>query len=193
MLDVALTFLTNELNSYIIARTGPGVSAELSRIVDDAGRYVLSEPNGVYLVAVEEERAFRAQLPSITHSNGHNIERAPELQLNLYVMFAAAVNASANNNGYRTALTHLGLVLTFFQSHSVFTADRYAALDPNLAKLTVELVSLTFEQLNQVWAAIGAKQLPAVLYKIRTVLVQDSEPTGLQVPITSIHSTLLQP
>lgn len=193
MVDAALSFLTNELNSYISARMGPGLRADLSRIVDDAGRHALTEPLGVYLVGVEEERAFRAQLPSVTHVNGQAIERQPELQLNLYMLIAAGINPSPNSNGYRTALTHLGVALTFFQSHSVFTPDRYPALDPSLSKLTVELVSLSFEQLNQVWAAIGGKQLPAVMYKVRTVIVQDAEPSGMKVPITTIRTELLQP
>ncbi|HET9439771.1 MAG TPA: Pvc16 family protein [Longimicrobiales bacterium] len=186
MVDLALVFLTDELNTFIASRMGPGLRADLTRIVDDAGRYVLTEPIGVHLIAVEEERAFRAQLPTVTHVNGRDIMQQPELQLNLYVLVAA------NNTTYRVALGHLALVLTFFQAHSVFTADQYPALDARIAKLTVELMSLSFEQLNQVWAAIGAKQLPSVVYKVRTVVVQDVEPAGIQIPITSINSALLQ-
>jgi len=50
--------------------------------------------------------------------------------------------------------------------------------------------SLSFEQLNQLWATIGGKQLPSVVYRIRLVAVQDVEPVAIQRPVTEVSAAI---
>lgn len=186
MLDVAVNFLTKELNAYLLARTGGTFgSALLSRVVSDAGKWAIPEDQiGVALVNVEEERALRSQLPQSVYADGRQVVLEPELKLNLNLLFAA------NFKQYDQGLRQLSLVLTFFQARTVFTAERYPGLDPRIERLGVDLVSLTFEQLNQLWAFVGAKQLPSALYRVRLVALQDLEPAAIQPPITTIGSTV---
>ena len=186
MLDVAVTFLTKELNTYMLARTGGTFgSAQLSRIATDAGKWAIPDDQiGVALVNVEEERALRSQLPQAVYSEGRHVLLEPELKLNLQLLFAA------NFKQYDQGLRQLALVLTFFQAHPVFTRESSGGLDPRIEKLGVDLVSLTFEQLNQLWAFVGAKQLPSALYRVRMVVLQDLEPAEIQPPITIIGSTI---
>jgi hypothetical protein len=77
-------------------------------------------------------------------------------------------------------------VLTFFQSHPAFSADDYPHLDPRVGKIVMELYSVGPETLNQLWAAVGAKYQPSVLYKARLVTIQDQEPFQPGEPITDI-------
>jgi Pvc16 N-terminal domain len=186
MLDIAANFLTKELNSYLVARTGGTFgSAVLSRIVADNGKWAIPEDQiGIALVNVEEERALRSQVPQSVYADGRQVVLEPDLKLNLNLLFAA------NFKQYDQGLRQLSLVLTFFQSHGVFTRERDPALDPRIEKLGVDLISLTFEQLNQLWAFVGAKQLPSALYRVRLVLLQDLQPTAVQPPITRIGSTV---
>ena len=65
---------------------------------------------------------------------------------------------AAHFTHYDQAVKYLALFLTSFQSHPVFTAEQYPALSPALRKLNLELVSLNYEHLNQIWAFVGAKQ-----------------------------------
>jgi hypothetical protein len=97
---------------------------------------------------------------------------------------------AANFQKYDVALKYLSLVLTYFQSHPAFTTDNQPALDPRIGKLTVELQSLTYEQLNQIWAFIGGKLLPSIVYKVRMVALQDETPKAVQPPITQIKSDI---
>jgi len=53
----------------------------------------------------------------------------------------------------------------------------------------VELMSLTYEQLNQVWAFVGGKQLPSVIYRVRMIVLQDVEQSSIQPPITKMSAT----
>ena len=186
MLDVAANFLTKELNAYLVARTGGTFgSALLSRVVNDVGKWAIPEDQmGVALVNVEEERALKSQVPQAIYADGRQVVLEPEIKLNLQLLFAA------NFKQYDQGLRQLSLLLTFFQAHPVFTSERYPGLDPRIARLGVDLVSLTFEQLNQLWAFLGAKQLPSVLYRLRLVALQDLEPAAVQPPITTIGSTI---
>lgn len=191
MLDVALHFLTDELNAYLVARGAVKDSdeigkVEVGRLVDDAGKWAIKDDHvGATLIHLEEERVLRGQLPeTVLGPGGKHVVREPKLKLNLAVLFAARFQK------YDEALRSLSLVLTYFQSHPTFTADAFPGLDPRIERLTVELQSLSFEQLNQVWAYLGAKHLPSVIYKVRMVALQDVAST-IQQPLTTISITPL--
>lgn len=191
MLDIALKFIEDELNTYLLTQTGSTlVKVEMSKLVDETGKYAFEAGDvgtvGASIINIEEDRTFRSQTSEHFYTNGQHIVIEPELKLNLHVLFAA------NFKKYNEALKYISYILIYFQSHPVFTATEYPALDPRIEKLIVELQSLSYEQLNQVWAFIGGKQLPSVIYKVRMVALQDKTPTIIQYPIkeisTNIHS-----
>ncbi len=187
MLDLALRFLSSELNSYLTARAGPTPDevVALRQLVDDSGKWAVPQDRiGLALINVEEESVLRTQLPAFTYVDGRQVLTEPELKVNLHVLFAA------NFQQYDRALSYLSLVLTFFQAHRTFTHEQFPALDKRIDKLNVELQSLGYEQLNQIWAFIGGKQLPSVVYKVRLVLLQDVEPAAIRRPVTEIQATV---
>lgn len=191
MLDVALNFLTTELNAYLVARgarkaTDEIGKAEVGKLVDDAGKWVISDDHiGVSLIHIEEDRVMRSQLPEAVLSRGRQVFLEPQLKLNLHVLFAARFQK------YDEGLRSLSLVLTFFQSHVTFTPDIYSGLDPRIERLTAELLPLSYEQLNQIWAFIGAKQLPSAIYKVRMVALQDLEPTAVVPPVSELQTAVV--
>jgi hypothetical protein len=182
MIDQALQFLVSELNAFLLARTGLEFGkAELGRLVDDAGKWVAKENQvAVALLNVEEERALKTHTPHPSLVGGRQVMLAPELKLNLHVIFAA------NFQVYSQGLRQLSHVLTFFQAHPLFLQDEYPLLDAKLDRLAVDLMSLTYEQLNQVWAFIGGKQVPSVIYRVRMITLRDTEPHSIQPPVTTI-------
>jgi hypothetical protein len=190
MLDIALKFLTSELNTYLSTQMTSNTNefVEMSKLVGDDGKYIpaLTGKIAASIINIEEDRIFKSQTPDHTYKNGQHVVLEPELKLNLHVIFAA----HDNNDMYGEALKRISHVLTFFQSHPAFTSEEYPALDPSIEKLTMELQSLSYEQLNQVWAFIGAKQLPSVIYKVRMVSLQSVVPTVIQRPITEIYTNL---
>jgi len=186
MLDVASNFLVKELNTFMLARSGGAFgSALLSRVADDTGKWAIPDDQiGVALVNIEEERAVRSQLPQAAYSNGRQVLLEPDVKLNLYLLFAAKFKQ------YDQGLRQLAQVLAFFQSHPVFTPERYPALDPRVEKLGVDLITLTFDQLNQLWTFVGTKQLPSLVYRARLVAVQDAEPSAIRPPITTVGAAI---
>jgi hypothetical protein len=185
LLDVALKFLTAELNTYLLTRTDSDFGeAELCRVVDDSGKWAVKEDHlGVSVINVEEERTVRSQLPDRVLVDGRLVTLEPELKLNLHVI------VTANFKNYDQALKYISHVLTFFQSRTAFTHEQYPSLDARIDKLSAELLSLNYEQLNQIWAFLGGKQLPSVIYKIRMVVLQDVAQSSVQPPLTRISTT----
>lgn len=184
MLDLAVLFLKDELSNFFLTRTGTdSVEVKLSKVVEESGKYAFDEGAiGLSVINIEEDRIFKTQLPEYTYQNGQQAALEPELKINLSLLFAA------NFKLYDQALKFLSLVLQFFQSHPTFTSDEFPALDPRIGKLNVELQSLTYEQLNQIWAYIGGKHLPSIIYRVRLVVIQDQVQTTIHPPITTIHS-----
>lgn len=189
MLDVALNFLAAELNAYLVTRgartaTDEIGKVEVSKLVDDAGRWAIKDDHvGASLIHIEEDRVMKSHLPEATLADGKHVVLEPRLKLNLHVIFAARFQK------YNEGLRSLSLVLTYFQSHATFTPSAYPGLDSRIERLSVELQSPSYEQLNQIWAVIGGKYLPSAIYKVRMVALQDSEPSVVQPPLSEIQTT----
>ena len=186
MIDAALQFLADEANAYLQKRTGSDLGAVApGTIVDDNGRWT-SPPDAmrVLMFQVEEERTLRDPLPERTLVAGREVVLPPPLKLNLVLLFAGRFQQ------YATALRTLSHLMTFFQARPVFTPTDSPGLPAGVERLSMELLSWTPEQLSQMWAAIGAKQLPSVLYRLRLVMLQDTEPLGTGLPITTITTAL---
>jgi len=189
MLDIALTFLKDELNTYFLTEKGQtgsdSVKVKIGKLVDEAGKYAFDLGSiAASNINIEEDRIFKSQVPHSIYTNEKLVTIKPELKLNLYVLFAA------NFKEYTDALKYISYVLTYFQTHPAFTSVEYPALDPRIEKLTTELQTLSFEQLNQIWAFIGGKQLPSVIYKVRMVAIQGMVPSAIQPPILTINTNL---
>lgn len=191
MLDVVLDFLATEAQAYVARRTAVN-GGEVGRVeprplVDEAGKWTIPEGQlGLALVHLEEERTLKTQQPEAILIGGRHFLRPPELRLTLHVLFAARFAH------YPTALRYLSLILTFFQAHPLFTGDTFPRLDARIDKLAVELEPLTYEQLNQLWAYLGAKHLPSALYRVRVVCLQDVETVASGPPIQTISTEVLE-
>ncbi len=188
MLDKVLAFFANEINAYLRARTGDFSDIiVLSAIVNEEGKYASDNDTvALNLINIEEETAFKEQLPEQRFKKGQHIALEPPLKLNLFVMFAA------NFKLYDQALKYLSHIIVYFQAHRVFTPDQYPTLvnsdGNNIERLVVELQRPNYDQLNQIWAYIGGKQLPSVIYKIKLVSLQDPVPTTIKPPIQIINT-----
>ena len=187
MIEIALQFLRDEVNTFLGTATGSNaVEVKLSSVVDDAGKYAFEqEVVGCSIINIEEERTLKAHLPQRSYTNGQHVISEPELKLNLYLMFAA------NFKVYEEALKYLSHILTFFQSHPGFTQQEFPRLDSRIEKLALELQSLSFEQLNQIWGFCGGKQLPSIIYKARMVILQPDAPSLVRQPLSIISTSIL--
>jgi len=187
MVDKALYFLRQELNTYLKLKTGDDNKVNLTAIVDQTGRAVVPDTSiGMMMVNVEEERMYRSQAPQTVINNGQYAFANPELKLNIYVVFAA------NHTDHREALVLLSYVVQFFQSKNVFDNQTSPQLGDGIEMLMVDLFSLSFEQQNQLWASLGAKYMPSVVYRIRMLIINEGLASAVAPAVTEIDSAFAE-
>jgi hypothetical protein len=165
MIDSALAFLAAQLDAHLQARarTGPG-RVVLARLVDDNGKWAISDDSvGVALVNVRMDQARKNAAPAAAPAAGGPASSPPSPNFDLSVLFAA------QSRQYSAALNHLGHVLAFFHEHPVFTRAQHPALGAGVELLEVTLELLDYEALAHVWAFVGGKQVPSVVYRVRLV------------------------
>lgn len=191
MIHDALQLLVNQLNAALKSTGGTrsvflgNIAQVESETKDELKQVVLS------LVNVEEEAALKNG-PHSRLKDGKVIYENRPVNLHLYLLF------SANNSDYGTALKRLGAVIEFFQGRNVFTVRNSPDLEnvsrtaEELAgfRLTMELHSLSFEQINHLWGSLGGKQVPFVLYRARLISLTAREFRSSGPPIEEISVDL---
>jgi hypothetical protein len=200
MIDVALDFLTGEINTQLTMQMGPNPSSSswivLSNVAKENGEWAIPNDSlGISLINIEEERVFKDQQTAFRNVNGDIEHYNPEIKLNLYVLITANFTSNdasgpGNNYQYIEGLKQLSSVISFFQGKNVFTTDNSPGLDASIKKLVVELYSYSFEQQYNFWTVIGAKYLPSVLYRVRMLSFQEKKILDQQVPITTLDTQL---
>lgn len=179
MMVEAIALLKKQLNDYVTQVDGNGPGAPLQIVLGNVAQLdrqdVATELDNhlvLSLVNLEEERTLKNGRAVANAGPGDVVYRNPPIHLNLYLLFAA------NYRNYETALKRLAQVLTFFQGKSKFTLANSPGSLPQQSAITefslaMDLVSLTFEQVNHLWGFLGAKEVPFVLYRGRLISISD--------------------
>lgn len=171
MLDSALTFFQQQLNSYIQLKTDGQKENVVQFPEIQLPKELIMQSNAItaLLVNLEEERTFRSgaayvhQLPG-----GRNIPANPNLCLNFHLMFVA------NFKQYEESLQLLSLILQFFHSSRLFERQRFPSLGPDIEQLSTELVNLSFMEQGELWRSLEMPSSPSALYKVRMLIFHDS-------------------
>ena len=169
MIDKALSFLIDRLNAALqqqFPSAEPRAIAAALGVPDAApleNKIILSLAN------IERETGTQTPLNLRPDATGYNKATAP-LNVNLVVLVAANFN-----DNYGEALKLLSAALAFFQSLPVMTPANSPALPVGIERLSLELVNLSFQELNSLWAIQGSRYLPSFLLKLRTVTITRGE------------------
>ena len=175
MLNDALTFFKNNLNSYLSSGGKPQDPQE-DQVVFLVGQSMDSlnfklGAVSIVLMNLEQENVLRApDLYARTLPNGTTQKVQPEIRLNLYILFVA------HYQQYEDSLRNLSAIIQYFQNHRLFTQQNAPELSENIEQLVVELVTLSFSEQNEVWGSLRLSYHPSVLYKVKMVVFQDEAP-----------------
>ena len=185
MINEALTFLNVQLGSYIRVQTGN--SEDVVGFVENSKRGEISlRKNAITLLltSIEEERLFRAGM-----APGNSSEQGGKsgLPLNLFVLFACQFE------NYNEGLQYLSLVLSFFQGKPTLNHQNSPDLSPNIEKLNIELQNLTIFEQKALWQSLRLPYQPSVLYKVRMVVIKDSESPELIPVVTQTQLKTAEP
>jgi hypothetical protein len=197
MIDKALILLREELIEYLVSKGYTGaVNASNIVMIENVGLFESQAGDDLdnrillTLVNLEEESTLKNG-PFSNKVSGLARYENPVVYLNLYLLVSSCYSGGVlPNNNYIEALARLSWVIRFFQSRNTFsTSTSPVALPPEFfteeimnMKLTVELYTLTFEQINHLWGSLGGRQMPFVLYKIRLLAISEHK-TLREVPL----------
>ncbi len=177
----ALSLLLAQLNQYLHQVNNEPVGTADAAILGNIAQYGDSGGMGgddlknyivLTLVNLEEEGTMKNGATFTRGLEGAVNYQNPPLHLNLFLLFTATYS------NYVTSLKRLTQVLEFFQGKQKFTLRNSPGASKNLPpiaelSLTMDLLSLTFEQLNHLWGSLGGKQWPFVIYQGRLVTIGD--------------------
>lgn len=167
MIDNAMIFLKEQLNSYIKVKINSSenkvVFLENSNI-----EQVVFPDNAVtvLLINLEEERIFKS---GAVYNGGSQLQVNPNLSLNLYTLFVSKFT------NYKDSLRFLSLTIDFFNSYRVFESQKFPSLSPEIEKLAMEMVNIPFYQQRDIWSVLKTFYTPSVLYKARMIIFRDGE------------------
>lgn len=189
MIHEALSLIREELvvylsvNGYTLNNAKDIVLIENIGLFESATSGVNFDDKIIFtLVNIEEESTLKNSAFVKKDSSGPARYENPPVFLNLYLLVTAC-NKSTDDKSYLDALERLSLVIRFFQGRNYFTVATSSGpvdlttLTPGVLsmKITAELYTLTFEQINHLWGTLGGKQMPFVMYKLRLVEIKQSK------------------
>ena len=183
MIEEALTFLAKEMNEYF-RNTIPVKEDKviLSALVSQDGSIAVVQENMVVITLVNiEKESFIKNMYAGTRP-GENA--AMPVSVNLYLLFSAYFTPS----NYILSLRFISLVISYLQQKNVFNAANSPRLDSSIEKLSFEMESVGAEKLSNVWATLGAKYMPSVLYKMRMLTYYDSNISEFRPPISGTET-----
>jgi len=199
MIRTALQFIQGELEAYMVSRENDPGSYKTGNVVD-LKPIVL--PNGninitdsthvtIMLVNIEEERREGKQAYYLPTPDKKYFRLNPPVEIDLFLLFVA------NNSDYPTALRDLSDVIGFFQSHTVFDSQNYPSLNATVTdaankpwqlidRLSFKLVSLTFEQQNNLWGMLSSKYMPSAVYRVKVLTVFDTKGNDVVTSVSEV-------
>ncbi len=162
MIHELLPIVCGELNEYFESQFDAGEDKiVLSGIVNQDGTVAIKEENKLIVSLINIERDGSNQNSSAG--------MLPAVYINLYVSFAAYFNP----NNYPEALKFISGVIGFFQGKPMFDPQNTPGLSANITRVTVEMVNVPFSELGHLWGVIGGKYLPSVIYRFRSLHIEE--------------------
>lgn len=179
-----MDFLCKEVNGYLMAKLGTPSGAEIqlynaSQLGSENNAATPPASNAfLSLVNIEEDRISKTQENYVRKDN-KTVFKKPTVHLNLYLLFSS-------NTTYPEALKRLAFIIQFFQHRNVFTPLSSPAMPPGIDELILDMHTLSFQDLNNLWGVMGSKYLPSVMYKMRLLSISEELELGEAGLITNI-------
>ena len=183
-----LKTILEELSTRIL--TDEGVEIDITNIatLNDGDQFLASaSPIVLSIVNIEEDKTLRNQSVYLNKTTDF-VERYehPTKQLIVSLLFTSYSHLT---NKYLDGLDKLNNVIVFFQKNtSLYFKNapleliRYKIYQSKTdveqsqySKITFETVSLSMDQVNQMWSYLGSRYMPSILVKMRLIEIQNEK------------------
>jgi hypothetical protein len=192
MISQFINFLKDDINTFIVNKKGVEdtfvVFANLNNVIENTqnseNKIVISIMN------IEEEKILQSPdnyIKSATEIKYKN----PPVWLNFICLFTFYTKSSENYDG----IDMLANVVQYFQSRpriNKITAVVPANFPAIYDDFRAEFVSLNYEQTNYLWGLFGGKYHPSVVYKFKTIPIDNMDitpggPPILDTQVDAVH------
>ncbi|MBK8747746.1 MAG: DUF4255 domain-containing protein [Saprospiraceae bacterium] len=168
MIHEVIPIIAGELKDYLESKFGSYEDVVIiSNLINQDGSIAIREDNKIVVTLLNIERDG-----SNMNFGGGMIRTDMPLHINLYMLF------SSYFTDYAESLKFLSGVIGFFQGNPQFM------IDDNTIK--AELFHIDFRELSNLWTCLGAKIVPHVLFKFRTLNMDEGRIREEIPPITGI-------
>lgn len=178
MIDLTLDFLCKQVNAYLLKKlqipSGDAIILyNVSHIGSDTGGDNVDTTTNAFLtlVNIEEDRISKSH-DNFIRKDSTIIYKNPTIHLNLYLLFSVSLGT------YSESLKRLSYIIQFFQYQNVFTPLTSPSLPVGVEELILDLHTLSFQDLNNLWGVMGSKYLPSVMYKLRMISISEDFAQG---------------
>jgi hypothetical protein len=203
MIHLAIRFLAAQINLALRRDSDQVYPVTCCAVADDAGKWAIPENSvGLSVINVEEERTTREQemeRRAVVSSQNDTQNAAPRIdlfqpaiKLNLQVLFAARSRSQlmddpeAKSREYLKQLQSLSSVIAILQAIPRYSSTQFPELaDYQIERMSLEMLTLSSEQMNQIWSSIGTRYLPSAVYRLRLIRIPSSLPSRSQPLITA--------
>jgi len=192
MIGQFINFLKDDINSFISSKKGVEdnfvVFANLNNVIESTqnsdNKIVIS------IVNIEEEKLIQSP-DNYIKSKTEVKYKNPPVWLNFICLFTFYTRSIENYDG----IDMLANVVQYFQSRpriNKITAVVPANFPVLYDDFRAEFVSLNYEQTNYLWGLFGGKYHPSVVYKFKTIPIDnlDITPGGppiLDTQVDAVH------
>ncbi len=187
MIDQAMDFICKQVNAYLCVKlniTDGSTLIQLANISwndsESTGGNGADKSNAfISLVNIEEDRISKSP-QNYVRSGSNVIYKNPKIFLNLYLLF------SVNLTSYSESLKRLSYIIQFFQYQNVFNQQTNPSIPAGIDELILDLVTLSYQDLNNLWGIMGSKYLPSAMYKLRLINIDENFVMGTSGLITEV-------
>ena len=179
-----IKIILEALANTIQVKEGVVIDIENIAILNDGDEFFESKsPMVLSIVNIVEDRTLSNQSVYVNKKPDFNERHEhPTKHLIVSLLFSAYSNKPEK---YLDGLDKLNKVIVFFQKNTslyfkltppeliTYRAYLEKPNKPDYTKIVYETVSLSIEQLNQMWSYLGSKYMPSILVKMRLIEVQN--------------------
>jgi Pvc16 N-terminal domain len=162
MIQKALQFINDNLNDFLKNKMALKENIViLNNIANINGTVPLQNQNKIVLTLfnLSEEQIIQSRFPISPNSINQTRKRNCSFHLLLSSYF----------DNYAEALKLLDAAHKYFYENAVFNAISFSNFPAGLENVQISLHSTTAEELHHIWASVGAKYLPSLIYKVRVL------------------------
>ncbi len=187
MIDILLAHVRDLLNQNFKNQYGfTDNKVVISSLLDNSGTVPAELEDRIvcFLLSVDEETTLRNKSSKPLSSGSRFLEKSSPLFLNLNLVFCA--NFKSKN--YLEGLNYLSQILSFFQNNRIINPGSIQGISRRVERITFELCTLNYDNISQVWSAVGSKLLPSAIYKVGLLVLDDTPIKGITPAISSTDS-----